>query len=193
LADDVIEASEGGDRLVAWANAGIFCGAGDAGMTAAAWQDTIDVNLTGTFNTLEAAVPAIREGGRGGSIVITSSAGGIKATALTMSATLRGYFSYMAAKTGVLGLMRACALALAGERIRVNSIHPTGVDTPMIQGEVVRAYFETYARRSVNQNAIPVPAIETADVADVVAWLLSDESRYVTGVALPVDAGLLLI
>jgi NAD(P)-dependent dehydrogenase (short-subunit alcohol dehydrogenase family) len=74
----------------------------------------------------------------------------------------------------------------------VNSIHPTGDDTPMIR-EAVRACFETYARQSVNHNAIPVPATETADIADAVAWLLSDEPRYVTGVALPVDAGLLLI
>ena len=175
------------------ANAGIFCGAGDVGTTAAAWQDTIDVNLTGTYNTLEAAVPHIRAGGRGGSIVITSSAGGVKATALDMDATLRGYFSYTASKTGLLGLMRSFALALAKERIRVNSIQPTGVDTPMIQGEVVRNYFETTAGKAINQNAIPVPSIEPDDVADAVAWLLSDEARYVTGVALPVDAGMMLI
>jgi NAD(P)-dependent dehydrogenase (short-subunit alcohol dehydrogenase family) len=117
------------------ANAGIFCGAGEVGTTTAAWQDTIDVNLTGTYNTLEAAVPHLRAGGRGGSIVITSSAGGVKATALDMDA----------------------------------------------------------AGKSVNQNAIPVAAIEPDDVADAVAWLLSDEARYVTGVALPVDAGMMLI
>lgn len=175
------------------ANAGIFCGAGEVGTTTAAWQDTIDVNLTGTYNTLEAAVPHIRAGGRGGSIVITSSAGGVKATALDMDATLRGYFSYTASKTGLLGLMRSFALALAKERIRVNSIHPTGVDTPMIQGEVVRDYFTATAGKSVNQNAIPVAAIEPDDVADAVAWLLSDEARYVTGVSLPVDAGMMLI
>ena len=110
-----------------------------------------------------------------------------------MDATLRGYFSYTASKTGLLGLMRSFALALAKERIRVNSIHPTGVNTPMIQGEVVRNYFEATAGKAINQNAIPVPAIEPGDVADAVAWLLSDEARYVTGVSLPVDAGMMLI
>ena len=73
------------------------------------------------------------------------------------------------------------------------AIHPTGVDTPMIQGEVVRNYFETTGGKAINQNAIPVPAIEPDDVADAVAWLLSDEARYVTGVSLPVDAGMMLI
>ena len=73
------------------------------------------------------------------------------------------------------------------------AIHPTGVDAPMIQGELVRNYFETTAGKAINQNAIPVSAIEPDDVADAVAWLLSDETRYVTGVSLPVDAGMMLI
>jgi NAD(P)-dependent dehydrogenase (short-subunit alcohol dehydrogenase family) len=74
-----------------------------------------------------------------------------------------------------------------------DAIYPTGVDTPMIQGEVVRNYFETTASKAINQNAIPVPAIEPDDVADAVAWLLSDEARYVTGVSLLADAGMMLI
>jgi len=175
------------------ANAGIFAGAGENADTAAAWDDTIDVNLSGTFHTLDAAVPAIRAGGRGGSIVIVGSAGGIKATATHPSASSQGYFAYNASKTGLLGLMRSYALALAGEHIRVNSIHPTGVDTPMIQGNVVRDYFRDHAASSINRNAIPVPAIDVSDVSDTVAWLCSDASRYVTGAALPVDAGMMLL
>lgn len=170
-------------------NAGIFCGAGPQGNTPGAWHDTIDVNLTGTFHTLEAVVPAIIEAHRGGSIVITSSGAGLKAMIVSRSATISGYFSYTASKHALVGLMKAYALSLAAENIRVNSIHPTGVDTPMIQGQMVRDYFAQNAATSLFRNAMPVEAIAPSDVTDAVLWLLSNEARYVTGTALPIDAG----
>jgi NAD(P)-dependent dehydrogenase (short-subunit alcohol dehydrogenase family) len=169
--------------------AGIFCGAGPQGKTPGAWYDTIDVNLTGAFHTLEAVVPTIIEAHRGGSIVITSSGAGLKAMIVSRSATMNGYFSYTASKHALVGLMKAYALSLAAENIRVNSIHPTGVDTPMATGQVVWDYLTQNAAVSLFRNAMPVEVIAPSDVTDAVLWLLSDEARYVTGTALPIDAG----
>jgi SDR family mycofactocin-dependent oxidoreductase len=175
------------------ANAGIFCGAGEVAHTEGAWQDTIDVNLTGTFNMIETAVPALIETNRGGSIVITSSGAGLKAMIRDRNLSSNGYLSYNASKHGLVGLMRSYALMLAPHRVRVNSIHPTGVNTAMIDNSVVQEYFASQAGNHLLGNAMPVEAIEPEDVSDAVIWLCSDESKYVTGVALPVDAGSLLL
>jgi SDR family mycofactocin-dependent oxidoreductase len=173
--------------------AGICCIGGEFANDNAAWHDTIGVNLTGSFNAMEAVVPAILAGGRGGSIVITSSAAGLKAMMRARVATDRAYFSYTTSKFALVGLMRCYALSLAAENIRVNSLHPTGVDTPMIQGEAVQQYFARVSSMASFHNAMPVEAITAQDVSDAALWLCSDESRYVTGVALPVDAGCLMI
>jgi SDR family mycofactocin-dependent oxidoreductase len=175
------------------ANAGIFCGAGDQAHSEGAWRDTIDVNLTGTFNTLEAAVPALVDAGHGGSIVITSSGAGLKAMIRDRSKSSNGYLSYNASKHGLVGLMRSYALMLAPHVIRVNSVHPTGVNTGMISSSVVQDYFASQPDNHLLGNAMPVEAIESQDVSDAIVWLCSDESKYVTGVALPVDAGSLLL
>jgi SDR family mycofactocin-dependent oxidoreductase len=146
------------------------------------WETMIGVNLTGVFTTLRAAVPAMIEAGNGGSIVITSS-----------SATLKGMVNlghYSAAKHGVVGLMTTLANELAPHSIRVNTVHPTAVNTPFINNDHIRGFIEANPSWGSNMaNALPVEQIEPVDVSNAVVWLASDEARYVTGVPLPVDAG----
>jgi NAD(P)-dependent dehydrogenase (short-subunit alcohol dehydrogenase family) len=155
----------------------------------------IDVNLTGVWHTAKAAIPHIKAGGRGGSIILTSSTAGLMA--------IPSIGHYTAAKHGVVGLMRTLALELAPDMIRVNSVHPTSVDTGMIQNAATYALFapdleegartkEVLADRFQALNALPIPWVEPVDISNAVLWLASDESRYVTGVTLPVDAGSLI-
>jgi SDR family mycofactocin-dependent oxidoreductase len=157
------------------------------------WQDMIDVNLTGVWKSVKAAVPHVISGGRGGSIILTSSVGGMKALAHT------GH--YIAAKHGVVGLMRTFAVELGQHMIRVNSVHPTQVNTPMAMNDVTFRLFaphkenpgpEDFAPMSQMMHTLPVPWVEPEDISNAVLFLASDESRYVTGVQLPVDAGALL-
>jgi (+)-trans-carveol dehydrogenase len=156
------------------------------------WRDMIDINLTGVWHTAKAAIPHLRAAG-GGSIVLTSSVAGL--------AAYRGFGHYAAAKHGVLGLMRALALELARDMIRVNSLLPTQVNTGMIMNDQTWKLFSPDAERpsieefsAVSQtlNALPVPWMEPRDISNALLWLASDEARYVTGVALPVDAGNLI-
>lgn len=166
------------------ANAGICMGLGEPERT---WKNSIDVNLTGVWNTLWAARQPLIEGGRGGSIVVTSSSFGLKGYSDGSAAGL----AYCAAKHGVVGLMRAFANELAPHMIRVNSIHPTGVNTAMVINPAMEKYLADNAEAAANgmQNAMPVELIERIDVTNAVLWLVSDAARYVTGVTLPVDAG----
>lgn len=154
------------------------------------WRDVIDVNLTGVHHTVEAAIPLMVEQGDGGSIVLISSAAGL----IGVGGGDRGSLGYTAAKHGVVGLMRAYANFLAPHSIRVNSIHPTGVDTPMINNEFTRDWLR-HISEELNAptdfgNALPVQVVQAEDIANAVAWLVSDQARYVTGVTLPVDAGI---
>jgi SDR family mycofactocin-dependent oxidoreductase len=153
------------------------------------WRDVIDVNLTGVHNTVEAAIPAMIERGEGGSIVLTSSAAGLAG----IGSHDAGAVGYTAAKHGVVGLMRLYANLFAPHSIRVNSVHPSGVDTPMINNEFTRNWLAKMAEESDTTlgmgNAMPVDVLQPEDVANAVAWLVSDEARYITGVTLPVDAG----
>ncbi len=178
------------------ANAGIFSFGTLAELPERTWQDVIDSNLTGVWHTAKAAIPHLRAGGRGGSVILTSSDLGL------MGKQNVGH--YVAAKHGVVGVMRTLALELAPDMIRVNSVHPTTVDTDMIQNAATYALFapdldqkertkDRLAPRFQSINALPIPWIEPRDVSNAVLWLASDESRYVTGVTLPVDAGALLI
>lgn len=157
------------------------------------WQDMIDVNLSGVWHTVKAGVPHILAGGRGGSIVLTGSVGSHKAMAYT------GH--YIAAKHGVLGLMRAFAVELGQHSIRVNSVHPSQVNTPMTMNDITFRLFrpdlenpgpEDFAPFSQMTHTMPVPWVEAVDISNAVLFLASDESRYITGVSLPVDAGALL-
>ena len=154
------------------------------------WRDVVDVNLTGVHHTVEAAIPIMVAQGDGGSIVLISSAAGL----IGVGGGDRGSLGYTAAKHGVVGLMRAYANFLAPHSIRVNTIHPTGVDTPMINNEFTRGWLKHIAEElnapTDFANALPVQVVQAEDIANAVAWLVSDQARYVTGVTLPVDAGI---
>jgi (+)-trans-carveol dehydrogenase len=157
------------------------------------WNDMLDVNLSGVWRTCKVSIPHIRAGGRGGSIVLISSVGGLR--------PFPNMGHYAAAKHGVVGIGRTLALELAPELIRVNTIHPTGVATDMLLNDTFFRLFrpdledptrEDMAAAAQQGNALPIPWVETSDIANAVLWLASDEARYVTGVALPIDAGALI-
>lgn len=154
------------------------------------WTNMLDINLSGVWRSVKAAIPHLRAGGRGGSIVLTSSDAGLFA--------YENIAHYVSAKHGVVGLMRTLALELAPDMIRVNSIHPTTVDTDMVQNEQIYRLFrpdlerptkQDFADAATQMNALPIPWVESVDISNALLWLASDEARYVTGVALPVDAG----
>ena len=176
------------------ANAGLAAdGAPIQEMDEKLWRDSIDVNLTGSWLTAKAAVPHIIEGGRGGAIVLTSSVGGLKAHPFVGN--------YVAGKHGMVGLMRTLAVELAEHSIRVNSVHPTQVNTPMMMNDLTYRMFrpdlenptqDDIADISKMMNMLPVPWVEAEDIANAVLFLVSDDARYITGVPLPVDAGSML-
>jgi (+)-trans-carveol dehydrogenase len=158
------------------------------------WQDVLDVDLTGVWHTAKASIPHLRSAG-GGSIIITNSTAGLRG--------LRNIGHYVAAKHGLVGLMRSLALELGPDLIRVNSVHPGCVDTVMIHNDAFYALFapeleesartrEVVGERMGSLNAIPVPWVESIDISNALLWLASDESRYITGVSVPVDAGRML-
>jgi len=181
--------AEFGHLDIVVANAGI-APMGDAGNSPDAWRDAIDVLLTGVYHTIDVAVPSLVEHGTGGLIVITSSTAGLKGIGRSLDSVGPGFFGYTAAKHGVVGLMRLYANVLAPHRIRVNSLHPTGVNTPMIVNDAFARYVEANPDLAgAMQNALPVELVEPEDIANAAAWLCSDEARYITGVTLPVDAG----
>jgi NAD(P)-dependent dehydrogenase (short-subunit alcohol dehydrogenase family) len=152
-----------------------------------AWQDVIDVNLTGVLNTVEVAIPSMVERAQGGAIVITSSTAGLNGSGGIRG---RGGLGYTASKHAVVGLMRSYANILAPHSIRVNTVHPTAVNTPMIINDAVQEYLARNARSAAAMvNALPVPVIEAVDISNAIVWLVSDDARYVTGITLPVDAG----
>jgi (+)-trans-carveol dehydrogenase len=176
------------------ANAGILSFGTAAGLDEASWQDMIDVNLTGVWHTARAVIPHLIASGRGGSIVLTSS-----------GVVLRGTPNcahYVSAKHGLVGLMRTLALELAPHWIRVNSLHPTSVDTAMIRNPQTLGLFrpdlenpgvDDVVATFQAKNALPIPWVEAVDVSNALLFLVSDEARYITGVPLPVDAGYSII
>ena len=167
------------------ANAGI--GAGGATVPEEQeWDEVIGVNLTGVWNTGRVTIPAMIERGRGGSIVLTSSTGGLVGVGIPTA----GFLGYTAAKHGVIGLMRSWANYLAPHDIRVNSVAPTAVRTPMAADGNLTAIMERNPElgRALS-NAMPVDLVEPLDVSNAIAWLVSDDARYVTGTVVPVDAG----
>jgi SDR family mycofactocin-dependent oxidoreductase len=173
------------------ANAGIMPVYGDASETMQAWHDCLDVLLTGVLNTVELTFPVLVEQGSGGSIVITSSMAALTPMMRTRKAHRLGVLGYSAAKAALMNLARNYASILAADYIRVNTVHPTGVNTPMINNSLMERYFTESDPQDLLTltNAIPVPVVEDHDISDAVLWLCSPESRYVTGTALPIDAG----
>lgn len=150
------------------------------------WRAVLDTNLTGAWNACRVAVPKLIEGGRGGSIVLTSSTAGLRAT----GSLVAGAQAYAATKHGVVGLMQVLANELAKHSIRVNTVHPTGVVSGMTMNEAMQKLFESNDPALASmQNALPVPILQPEDIAGAVAWLVSDEAKYITGISLPVDAG----
>lgn len=146
------------------------------------WQTMIDVVLTGTWNACRAAVPAILEGGRGGSIVFIGSTAAVK--------PLPTIGHYSAAKNGLVGLLKSLALELAGERIRVNAVHPGGTGTYMTENPAAEAWQAgVEGVGGALRLPMPIHRMEPVDIAHAVRWLSSDEARYVTGTELVVDAG----
>lgn len=164
------------------ANAGIAPMAGED-----AWQDVIDVNLTGVYHTIDVAMRPMIKAGNGGSIVLTSSVAGL----VGLAAPQAGSIGYAAAKHGIVGLMRVYANLLGSLNIRVNSIHPAGVRTPMIENEFTRKWLEDMVNNEGGNSSVQMETIEAEDIANTVAWLVSDAARHITGVTLPVDAGYL--
>lgn len=178
--------ADGVDRLgrldIAVANAGVCSVQGWDGVTPALWDTVVGINLTGSWNTCVASIPHLLGAG-GGSLILISSAAGLKGQPF--------FTPYAAAKHGLVGIMRSLANELAGSHIRVNTVHPTGVDTPMLYGlgalgglldgnEQLRPLFD---------NSLPVDLLQPVDVTHAVLFLASDEARYVTGLTMTVDAG----
>ena len=150
------------------------------------WQQMIDVNLSGVWKSVKAAVPHIKAGGRGGSVIMTSSVGGLKAYPHV------GH--YVTAKHGVVGLMRTFAVELGQFSIRVNSVHPTHVSTGLLLNEATYKAFRPDLEQPrpgrhrtdlPDLPHLPIPWVEADDISNAVLFLASDESRYVTGVPLP--------
>lgn len=167
------------------ANAGVvrLSADGDARQT---FRDIIDVNLIGAWNTVQASTPALIDGGRGGSIVITSSSAGLKGTGTDRA----GGQAYTASKRGLVGLMQVWANELAQYSVRVNTIHPTGVATGMVMNETMGKLFEAGdVAVATMQNALPIQILMPEDIAGAVSFLVSDEAKFITGTAWPLDAG----
>jgi len=176
--------SELGHLDVVVANAGICIIKPWDQVTPEIFRDTLEINLFGTWNTVMATAPHLVSNG-GGSIILTSSAAGLKGLPFLVP--------YVASKHGVLGLTRAFAAELAKDNIRVNSLHPTGVRTAMGEGDAVAAFgpaMENNPRLGgMFTNTLPIEVTEPEDQANAVLFLASDESRYITALAMTVDAG----
>jgi SDR family mycofactocin-dependent oxidoreductase len=172
------------------ANAGIFSHSLEShNYGEQAWADVIDVNQTGVWHTVKAAMPHILATGSGGSLILISSLAGTKG--------LGGLASYTAAKHGVVGLMKVLANEYGQYGIRVNTIHPNAIATPMVQNETLYRMFRPDLDTPTLDDALPafagmnpfrIPFIDPVHVSNAVVFLASDEALYVSGAQLPVDA-----
>ena len=156
------------------------------------WDDMLDINLKGVWHTTKVAIPHLLEQNEGGSIILISSTAGYRG--------IPGIVHYNAAKHGVRGIARTLANELAQNRIRVNSVHPTNVRTTMIENPTSAKIYRPNLQNPTFEDSIPalakinmwpVPYIESVDVANAVLFLASDDSRYITGIGLPVDLGMI--
>ncbi|MEV5652453.1 mycofactocin-coupled SDR family oxidoreductase [Nocardia sp. NPDC052254] len=176
------------------ANAGIGNGGATLDQTSEQdWNTMIGINLEGVWKSVKAAVPHLISGGNGGAIVLTSSVGGLKAYPNT------GH--YVAAKHGIVGLMRAFAVELGQHSIRVNSVHPTNVNTPMFMNEGTMKMFrpdlenptvDDFRPVAEFMHVLPIGWVEPVDISNAVLFLSSEEARYITGLPMTVDGGSML-
>jgi SDR family mycofactocin-dependent oxidoreductase len=172
------------------ANAGIMPLVGSQAHDVSAFDDAVDVMLKGVHYTIEAALPALLQHGEGGAIVITSSTAALSGMHVRFGLKSHGGSGYVAAKEGVVGLMRYYANALGEKNIRVNTVHPTGVASPMTINEPVNQMNANEPEwAAALTNLMPVALIEASDVSEAMVYLCGRSGRYVTGIALPVDAG----
>ena len=172
------------------ANAGILPAAGEQGRDLSAYLDAVNVMLNGVYFTITAALPALLAHGDGGAIVITSSAAGFKPVTVDYGTMNHGAAGYTIAKHGVIGIMRHFARGLAEKNIRVNTVHPGGVATPMIYNEALAEWSMENPSFSVSQQPLlAVPPVEPEAISDAMVYLCGESGRYVTGVTLPVDGG----
>ena len=168
------------------ANAGVISFGQSWQLEESQWDEVVDTNLKGAWATCRAAIPGMIAGGRGGAIVLTTSAAGLK--------SFSGMAHYSASKHGLIGLARTMAIELAPHRIRVNCVAPGGVRTPMGTNEAIQGHLaaEPDVARALTNLLPDLDLVEPEDVSAAVAWLVSDAARYVTGVVLPVDGGVQL-
>lgn len=183
-------AAEFGRIDIVIANAGISSMAPTLEMDENTWQTMIDINLTGVWKTVRAAVPHIVAGGRGGSVVLTSS--------LAAMMTNANIAHYTAAKAGMVGLMQVLAKELAPQNIRVNTVHPTTIATDMVLNDATYKLFrpdvehptrQDFEEAASQMNPLPLPVPESIEITNAVMYLVSDDARYVTGNTHVVDAG----
>ncbi|BBX57459.1 putative NAD-dependent oxidoreductase [Mycobacterium shottsii] len=168
------------------ANAGVLGWGRLWELTDEQWDTVIGVNLSGTWRTLRAAVPAMIEAGNGGSIIVVSSSAGLKATP--------GNGHYAASKHGLVALTNTLAIELGEYDIRVNSIHPYSVETPMIEPDVMMQVFGEHPRFLHSFPPMPLQdkgLMTSEEVSDVVVWLAGDGSGTLSGAQIPVDKGAL--
>ena len=192
--DDVVKQGLGafGRLDIVSAQAGIAGFGKSHELTEDQWSNMLNINLSGVWRTCRAAIPHLIAGERGGSIILTSSGAGLRG--------MPDVSHYVAAKHGVVGLMRSLALELGAHSIRVNAVCTTTVNTPLIRNpkhlqafrpDLENPTLDDAAKSARRMNVLPVPWIEPEDVSNAILWLCSSEARYITGVALPVDAGFL--
>jgi SDR family mycofactocin-dependent oxidoreductase len=175
--------TELGGLDAAVANAGVLTAGTWDTTTSEQWRTVVDVNLIGTWNTCAAALPHLVE--HGGSLINISSAAGVKGSPL--------HLPYTASKHGVVGLSRALANELAAVGVRVNTVHPTGVETGMQPASLHNLLLEKRPDLApIFANALPIVMAEAVDISNAVLFLVSDEARYVTGLEFKVDAGVTL-
>lgn len=178
-----------GSLNVVVANAGIFTFGHETHLVAEeSWQELMDINVTGVWHTVKAATPHLIDAGEGGSVVIISSLAGFKGLANTAA--------YTTTKHGLVGLMKVLANEFGPRRIRVNTIHPNAIDTPMIKNEATYKLFRPDLDHPTAEDAAPAfaglnpmgePFIDPIHVSNAVLFLASDEAFYVSGAQLPVD------
>jgi (+)-trans-carveol dehydrogenase len=176
------------------ANAGILAGAGPFWeISLQDWKNTVDTDLTGVWHTVRAATPALIEGGRGGAIIMITSAGATKG--------FQNITHYVAAKTALVGMLKPMAAELGPHFIRVNALSPTNVNTAIYMTETNKRLFlpdnpaptdEEYEMASRPQHVIPIGWMETRDTSAALRFLASDDARYITGLEMRVDAGVVL-